>query len=339
MFFSIITPIFNVSRFISRGLDCILSQDFRDFELILVDDGSSDASPQMCDRAAADDPRIRVIHQENAGVGVARNTGLDAARGEYILFCDIDDLMLPGALSILHALLYRQHPDLLVFSYEEYDTLTGRTTPLRFHPARYQSNKELRDGWLDNLSGLRFNNGFVWNKAYRRDFIKEHKLHFEPLRLQENEVFNLTLYPLVRSTLVSDTILYRYFVYHIGNSNNHHIPERLDIYRRVRNAFLGIASRWHIDDKRLSDYIHSRFYYGVINCIRGYMRHTGIDLPRQRAFACEILSYPDVQESAAYLGYSHLNVNRILSQLYIDRVKNILRTFYGHLKHPQINRK
>lgn len=339
MFFSIITPIFNVSRFITRGLDCILSQDFRDFELILVDDGSSDASPKMCDRAAADDPRIRVIHQENAGVGAARNTGLDAARGEYILFFDIDDLLLPGALSILHALLSKQHPDLLVFSYEEYDTLTGRTTPLRFHPARYQSNNELRDGWLDNLSGLRFNNGFVWNKAYRRDFIKEHKLHFERLSLQEDEVFNLTLYPLVRSTLVSDMILYRYFVYHSGNSNNNHISGRLDIYRRVRDAFLALAARWDIDDKRLPDYVHSRFYNGVINCIRAYIKHTGIDLPRQKAFAGEIFSYPDVQESAAYLGYAIQNVNRILSQLYIDRAKNILRTFYRRMMHPQTQRK
>lgn len=325
MFFSIITPIFNVSRFISRGLDCILSQDFRDFELILVDDGSSDASPQMCDRAAADDPRVRVIHQENAGVGAARNTGLDAARGEYILFCDIDDLMLPGALSILHALLYRQHPDLLVFSYEEYDTMTGRTTPLRFHPARYQSNKELRDDWLDNLSGLRFNNGFVWNKAYRRDFIKEHKLHFEPLRIQQDEVFNLSVYPHIETTIVTDSILYRYYVYHSGNIRNNYIPERLDIYRRVRDAMTEICNIWEIDDPRFERYIHSRFYHGVTIHIDYELRHNIKDLSNRRSFINKIFSSPDISNSLNKVGIKPPKFGCYLADFEIRKAKSIIR--------------
>ena len=88
---SVIVPVYKVEKYINQCIDSILAQTFSDFELILVDDGSPDKCGEICDEYANKDPRIHVIHQENAGQGKARNVGMDQAVGKYIIFLDSDD--------------------------------------------------------------------------------------------------------------------------------------------------------------------------------------------------------------------------------------------------------
>ena len=107
---SIIVPVYNAEKTLPRCIDSILAQTFTDYELILVDDGSSDGSLSVCSAYAARDSRIRVLHQENAGVSAARNAGLDAAAGKYIMFCDSDDEVEPEWCALLHQEI-EAHPD------------------------------------------------------------------------------------------------------------------------------------------------------------------------------------------------------------------------------------
>lgn len=92
---SVIVPVYKAEKYLERCVNSILNQTYRDLELILVDDGSPDGSPELCDRFAQQDSRVRVIHKENGGVSTARNAGLEAARGEYIAFVDSDDWIEP----------------------------------------------------------------------------------------------------------------------------------------------------------------------------------------------------------------------------------------------------
>ena len=92
---SIIVPVYQVKNYLPRCIDSLIAQTFEDIEIILVDDASSDGSGEICDAYAKKDPRIRVIHQEHGGLSVARNTGLAAARGEWLMFVDSDDYVLP----------------------------------------------------------------------------------------------------------------------------------------------------------------------------------------------------------------------------------------------------
>ena len=101
---SVIVPVYKVEQYLSACVDSILTQTFRDFELILVDDGSPDNCGAMCDAYAAQDPRVRVIHQQNGGLSAARNAALDIAAGEYVTFIDSDDIV---PFNILYALDYR----------------------------------------------------------------------------------------------------------------------------------------------------------------------------------------------------------------------------------------
>ena len=98
---SVIVPVYNAESFLSQGIESILNHRFEDFELILVDDGSRDSSGAICDKYAERDRRVRVIHQDNAGVSAARNAGLLAACGEWVTFVDSDDLVLDCFLSSL----------------------------------------------------------------------------------------------------------------------------------------------------------------------------------------------------------------------------------------------
>ena len=95
---SVIIPIYNVRRFIERGLNNVFAQSCQDFEILLSDDGSTDGSYEECQAWALKDSRIRVLHQENKGAGAARNHGIEEARGEFIYFFDIDDEIYPHLL-------------------------------------------------------------------------------------------------------------------------------------------------------------------------------------------------------------------------------------------------
>lgn len=119
--FSIIVPVFNTVGFLPKCLDSILRQNFSDFELILVDDGSTDGSAEICDSYATRDSRIKCIHQKNAGVSVARNTGLANARGCYVWFCDSDDTIAQGALVCVSHVISETAPAMVEFAVEQVD--------------------------------------------------------------------------------------------------------------------------------------------------------------------------------------------------------------------------
>ena len=111
---SIIVPIYNVEQYISKCIESILAQTYRDFELILVDDGSTDMCGKICDEYAKQDSRVHVIHQENKGVSAARNAGISLAKGEYIMFVDSDDFITENMLEKMHDCIAESGSDIAI---------------------------------------------------------------------------------------------------------------------------------------------------------------------------------------------------------------------------------
>lgn len=121
MLFSIIVPIYKVEKYLKQCIDSILNQTFLDFEVILVDDGSPDGCPAICDEYADKDSRIKVVHKENGGLSDARNTGIEVATGEYIIFIDSDDYWDDSeALMKVSQLIYEKHPDMVSWRFKKY---------------------------------------------------------------------------------------------------------------------------------------------------------------------------------------------------------------------------
>ena len=118
MKFSVIVPVYNVEQYLPACMDSLLCQQCESFEIILVDDGSADGSGKLCDAYATEHPElIRVIHQENGGLGAARNTGVAHAAGEYLLFLDSDDTLTGDALRVLEQATASDSPELVIFGY------------------------------------------------------------------------------------------------------------------------------------------------------------------------------------------------------------------------------
>lgn len=170
---SIIVPVYNVQQRLPLCLDSIRSQTFTDFECILVDDGSSDGSAAVCDAFAADFSAARVIHKANAGVSAARNTGLEAARGRYVVFVDADDEMAPRTLEYA-VQVQTQAPDALVWWEYTRDPalfLREQDTPLRWERTSRIAQAPASDYTLVFIS--------VWNKLFDRESLCRCGLSFD----------------------------------------------------------------------------------------------------------------------------------------------------------------
>ena len=113
---SVIVPVYRTERYLEEIVRSLKAQTFADFEVVLVDDGSPDGSPALCDRIAAEDKRFRVIHKLNEGLGYARNTGLEAARGEYVTFIDSDDTISPDTFADALAILDETGADIVRYT-------------------------------------------------------------------------------------------------------------------------------------------------------------------------------------------------------------------------------
>lgn len=180
MLFSIIVPVYNVEKYLKDTIDSVLKQDFTDYELILVNDGSKDNSKKICLEYAKQDSRIKLINKENEGVSIARNTGLSEAKGDYILFLDSDDLLTDDLLTKLRDYLNKNpNFDLLVGNYH---------VLLNEHIISYEEIKNLNLD--DNQLGIYFMEKVIktkndlprsiWRCLYKREVIEKNNILFNP---------------------------------------------------------------------------------------------------------------------------------------------------------------
>lgn len=162
---SIIVPIYNAEDYLDRCLESIFEQSFTSYEVILVDDGSTDSSPLICDRYSATDPRFRTVHKENGGVSSARNAGINLAKGEYIMFVDSDDTLLPDALERMMEGVSGE--DLVIGGHTVYISgVPGR----EMHPYRTRSYRgtEIKTFFDDNIRRNCEMLDAPWAKMFRR---------------------------------------------------------------------------------------------------------------------------------------------------------------------------
>ncbi|MDR0336929.1 MAG: glycosyltransferase [Planctomycetaceae bacterium] len=152
---SIIVPVYNTAKYLEQCVDSILQQRYTDVEVILIDDGSTDGCPAICDRYAQQDKRVKVIHQPNAGVAVARNQGLDNVTGEYVSFVDSDDYLHPDMYAELYEAITRNNADLamfhnIVFAPEsDYNVLPIDLLPIPLQLTGFYPAKDFWQEYLD----------------------------------------------------------------------------------------------------------------------------------------------------------------------------------------------
>ena len=205
---SVIIPIYNAAATLRAAAESVLSQDVEGLELLLVDDGSTDGTAEVCHALAVQDTRVQVLTQKNAGICAARNRGLQAASGAYVALCDDDDLYLPGALAGLLQTAQAERADVVRGGYELLRQQADGTFCLQPHAAGSPCRL-----WRDGYAAFLHNSGpqFVWNALYRRQALTG--LFFdERCRYGlEDFIFNATLYSRTDRAVYLPQPVYRHF--------------------------------------------------------------------------------------------------------------------------------
>lgn len=205
---SIIIPVYNAEEYLDRCLESIADQGFASYEVILVDDGSTDSSPLICDRYSATDPRFRTIHKENGGVSSARNAGINLAKGEYLMFVDSDDALLPDSLE---RMLEDVHEEDVVIG--GYTAFIGGVPGREVLPLKTRSYKgaEMSMFFEDNIKKNCEMLDAPWSKMFRRKTVGD--LRFcEDLSYAEDKLFVFTFFSKCRSAHTCSVPVYAYHI-------------------------------------------------------------------------------------------------------------------------------
>ncbi|MBR0423555.1 MAG: glycosyltransferase [Clostridia bacterium] len=235
---SVVVPVYNTERYLPTCLDSLVNQNFRDIEIICVNDGSTDKSVAILNEYAKKDSRIRIINQENQGVSEARNTGIRESKGKYISFVDSDDYVDPKIYEKGYELIDSNDAD--VYSMKE-ETFYNGANLIKEKP--YNSSKVFVYG--DGEKTIDFPNktygiklGVVWNKLYRKSLITDNNFKFEKdIYFGEDTIFNWILFTRVKKVINDENRLYFY-----RSSRPGSIMSTVDASKKIEN-YIAIARR------------------------------------------------------------------------------------------------
>lgn len=214
--FSIIMPVYNVQDYLHQCLDSIANQTFDDFEVICINDGSTDNSLDILNSCAKKDKRFKFFTQQNQGQGVARNKALELARGQYVLFIDPDDWIEADTLENIFNAFKTTKSDVIEFNYNEYNEYSGN---IKKHNLAKQMRKifnidldlisfySLQNVKKGCLSKLSFH---VWSRAYSLDFLKKANARFAPTKTAEDHIFSSAVVLNANKINYIDKYLYNY---------------------------------------------------------------------------------------------------------------------------------
>ncbi|WP_088012483.1 glycosyltransferase family 2 protein [Gottfriedia acidiceleris] len=272
---SVIIPVYNVEKYISTCLDSVLAQSMIDFEVLLINDGSTDRSAVICDKYSNKDKRVKVYHKENSGPSSARNLGIKKASGEYIMFIDADDYIDQDTFRIVNFEAEKFGADIVVFPIFE---KKGEVIQIYNIAESYFDDEESKKGFLKEVwlkSGLLAS---PVNKIYKAEVIKNNNILFnEDFCIAEDYLFNMEYIDAARKGCSIKTPLY-YYVRHNDSISTKVFYNKFDIALAVYRESLGLLSKYSIKEVEYINKIHTEFATGLIRAMyeatrRGYKRN------------------------------------------------------------------
>ena len=204
---TVVIPVYNVERYLKRCIESVLAQEWKDYEILLVDDGSTDHSPQICDDYVKDYDFISVIHKENGGLSEARNTGISHAKGEYVYFPDSDDWIEPDTFIALAEALESQEFDIISFNR---DFVKGEEDAIVSEPEVTQVF-EGKDAFVQMLKH-RYITGFANDKIYRKSLFVDNNILFPSRKYYEDLGTNYKLFLSAKKVYATNQKYYHYLI-------------------------------------------------------------------------------------------------------------------------------
>ena len=256
---SIIVPVYNVEDYLRRGLDSILLQPSSiTYEILLINDGSSDKSGAICDEYQSNFSNVFVSHIENNGVAEARNLGISLSKGNYLYFMDPDDFLSDNFFEKISSNL-KQKWDVLSFGYNEIKE--NRNTVLSCRPHFYThcgllGKNEFRNEFIELFkTDMMYN---VWSRIYNKTFILKHDIRFPNKQIGEDTLFNFQVYRHLNTILFIDSILYNYIAGRSGSALTSFHPRRIEIQLDELQELQKLLKQFQIEDETLIQEIKTK---------------------------------------------------------------------------------
>ncbi len=242
---SVLVPVYNVEKTLNRCVESILNQTFKDFEIILVNDGSTDGSGAICDDYAKRYENIKVIHKENEGLGPTRNVGIREARGEFIYHCDSDDWLKENLLEKAYNAITEADAEVVVFGYDIFTEKNGEIIPygsVCVDDDKFPDKNAVRSFFVEQ-----YFNSFVvlsaCNRMYRRSFIIDNELYFPPLRRSQDVAYSLLLFNSIERLVTIKEAFYCYII-EPGVYKGRSFEEMVEIYSTVYDWSNEYFTKW-----------------------------------------------------------------------------------------------
>lgn len=268
---SVILPIYNVEPYIHKSIQSVLSQTYKNLQIILVDDGSPDGCPAICDEYAKKDKRIKVIHKKNGGLSDARNAGLKVAKGKYIAFLDSDDWIDPDMYSLLHEKLVENDCDIAQCNFRK---ISDKSITI---PKQSEDKIYTKEEYLKKLFADEFEN-FVWNKLYKAELFKD--FNFPPIRAFEDVTFTPKVINKTEKIIYINECKYNYLIRNDSLSTDMNIKQRyfcmkafLDRFEQYYNLYPELTDllffrviKWYIPEiaKNITCSLNRRSEYMIL---------------------------------------------------------------------------
>lgn len=263
---SVIVPIYNVEKYLRRCVDSLLKQTLENIEILLINDGSTDKSGQICDEYLKIDNRIRVFHKRNGGVSSARNLGLENIKGGYVTFVDPDDYLDEDALEYLYKLIKESNSDIACYKLKIYKDDVLLSKKLEYEKLEIFNEDEI----IKNQVAFSKFSHTSCNKLYSKNLFKDEKIRFEEeIRYAEDALFNVYILSKAKRLISSNLAKYNYFI-NEGSTVNKVTDKRIDILK---------AQRYMID------FLKKNYDYGVKYIIKDYIGSSiaiAIDLAKSK---------------------------------------------------------
>lgn len=290
---SIIVPIYNVEKYLDHCMQSLLRQTLKDIEIIMVNDGSPDNCPRLCDEYAKKDPRVKVVHKKNGGLGDARNAGLDVATGEYVAFVDSDDYTSVETYESLYAMAKNRDADVVLGGFYAHKA-DGSVLSQSILDEEFT-----RDNITDLMGEMIYSTrpiekkpwASMWLGIYRRELLEKYHCRFKSEReyLSEDILFNATLIPLCQKVVYVPKAFYHYC--YNGTSLTHNFnPKKVDANFKLYEAMRELWREYGVLDK-----LKDKLMLFLIKNTRGTILKGIIfsDLPfnEKRALCKKVYSY------------------------------------------------
>ncbi|MFW3480846.1 glycosyltransferase family 2 protein [Aerococcus urinaeequi] len=242
---SVIMPIYNVEFFIKRSINSIIDQTFQNWELILVDDGSTDGSRLICNFYVSQDERIKLITQKNSGSGVARQNGIQHSSGKYICFVDPDDFVDSNMLDHNLKLMKQYNPDLVVNGYFDYTKdIRGniKISERKLGANGFYNQEKFRDEFYKyEKTGAKA----LWNKLYKRQFLKSNGIKFTDQRVGQDVLFNYSVYRVVENIYLDNNTFYYYDQTRDGSAVKKYSDEKFLYEMNIAHSYHEMIKYWN----------------------------------------------------------------------------------------------